>query len=192
MQYRIGDIIRLKDRTKYNITRLDDGKCSLFIVIDVNHENTINTIDLQTLNNGIIRQPFDLNTNIYKDSSIRKYLNKEYYEGFMDVAKRLMLPMNVKSNGDILEDKVKLISMAEMGLYQYRINGKILYDCDEGDRYSLYRHMIHDRGPECVAQMTRSSYCDKSVWRIGDIGDIIYLDIKYDRYAAPIIRLGKQ
>ena len=39
MQYRIGDIIRLKDRTKYNITRLDDGKCSLFTIESIDGDD---------------------------------------------------------------------------------------------------------------------------------------------------------
>lgn len=36
IQYEVGDIVRLRDRNKYNVTRLDDGVCDLFIIELVN------------------------------------------------------------------------------------------------------------------------------------------------------------
>ena len=39
MQYRIGDIILLKDRSHFTITRLDDGKCSLFTVRSIDGDD---------------------------------------------------------------------------------------------------------------------------------------------------------
>ena len=37
--YNVGDIILLKDRTKYTITRLDDGKCSLFTIKSIDGDD---------------------------------------------------------------------------------------------------------------------------------------------------------
>lgn len=36
IKYEIGDIVILQDRTKYKVSRLDDGACDLFIIKSIN------------------------------------------------------------------------------------------------------------------------------------------------------------
>lgn len=55
-------------------------------------------------------------TNIYKDSHIRKWLNCELLNGFSEDVRNAMKMQSFESNGEILKDKVKCPSIDEMGL----------------------------------------------------------------------------
>ena len=199
-RYSLADIIYLIQNNAISdallgkiITIPNAGRCNLFKIIGVNYEGTSNTIDAQSIHNAIPEQYFDDSTNIYKDSSIRKYLNNEYLEGFCKLAKDLMVTMQVKSNGDVLNDKVKILSMTEMGMEEY-INDRIVQN--EGEEYPLYIHMLKDtvEDHDYIIHMTRSRDLGygSGVWRIYSNGGVSYDGVDYERGAAPVIRLGKQ
>ena len=114
----------------------------------------------------------------------------ENNEVFQDLAKDLIIPMEVDSDGEKLVDNVKVISMTEIGLEDYfPINLNQL----EGSPYPIYAHFIkynHNDHNHYIDQFTRSSFGDTGKWIISDTGAIVYKGDYYECGAAPIIRLG--
>ena len=166
-----------------------ESKTELWEIIGINHDGTNNTIDLRSSIAAIEDMYFDSKSNIYEDSSIRKYLNTDYYDSFSSEAKAMIQIMDVSSNGKILKDKVKLLSMTELGLDDY--HSDILKG--EGNPYTVTTHMLKDKEGKYRMYMTRSRGLDDSrccIWRIDGIGHVGVNDYDYGRCAAPVIRLG--
>ena len=156
-------------------------------IIGINHDGTNNTIDLISDISAIEPMVFDNESNIYEDSSIRKYLNNDFYNGFDNNVKNMMKEMEVISNNKILKDKVKLLSMTELGLEDYDKN-----ICkNEGNPYPVSIHMIKIKDNEYITHMTRSRGPGSlGVWQIYYDGGIYIGGCKFGRDAAPVIRLG--
>ena len=164
-----------------------NSNTNIWRIIGINHDGTNNTIDLRSEISAIQPMIFDNSTSIYENSSIRKYLNEEFYNGFSEEVKSMMRIMEVSSNGKLLEDKVKLLSMSELGLDDY--SEFILKG--EGDPYPIATHMVKNKENEYVNHMTRSRDLDDSgcIWQFYDNG---YIDVDYCDFAgcvAPVIRI---
>ena len=166
----------------------DKSETNEWLIIGVNHDITNNTIDLRSNIAAITDKVFDNNSNIYESSYIRKLLNEEFLNGFSDDIKSMMQYMNVSSNGKTLSDKVKLLSMSELGLDDYSSN----IVKGEGTPYIIPTHMIKDKDGEYRTHMTRSRYTGDSngIWLIDNYGWVGCSDYFYGRAAAPVIRLG--
>lgn len=54
-------------------------------------------------------------TNRYKDSELRSWLNNEFYNGFSDIIKPSIKTDFVETNGEMLGSKVKCLSVYELG-----------------------------------------------------------------------------
>ena len=165
-----------------------ESKSKIWEIIGVNHDGTKNTIDLRSSIVAVEDMYFDDKSNIYEDSTIRRYLTDPCYNDFSSEAKDMIQVMDVSSNGKILKDKVKLLSMTELGLDDY--HSDILKG--EGNPYTVTTHMLKDTEGTYRMHMTRSRDLDYSrcVWRIGDGGSVDVNDYGCWRCAAPVIRLG--
>ena len=105
--FKVGDIIHL-----------NHDICSTFRVIDVNHDNTTNTVDIMpTTQVGTLRFGNYIHGNgIYKDSAIRKYINDTYINLFDPEVQDIMGDISVDSNNEVWFDKAKILSATEIGL----------------------------------------------------------------------------
>lgn len=166
----------------------DKSETNEWLIIGVNHDITNNTIDLRSNIAAITDKVFDNNSNIYESSYIRKLLNEEFLNGFSNDIKSMMQYMNVSSNGKTLSDKVKLLSMSELGLEDY--SSDIVKG--EGIPYPYITHMIKDKDGEYRTHMTRSRYTSDSgdIWQVGCVVGVYCNCCGCDRAAAPVIRLG--
>lgn len=69
----------------------------------------------------------------YKDSTLRKWLNNDFYDLLPDDFKAVLATASVPSGGEILEDKVFIPSETE-----YR--GELKFgECEEGAQFELYK-----------------------------------------------------
>lgn len=69
----------------------------------------------------------------YKDSTLRKWLNNDFYDLLPDDFKAVLATASVQSGGEILEDKVFIPSETE-----YR--GELKFgECEEGEQFELYK-----------------------------------------------------
>lgn len=69
----------------------------------------------------------------YKDSTLRKWLNNDFYDLLPDDFKAVLATASVQSGGEILEDKVFIPSETE-----YR--GELKFgECEEGAQFELYK-----------------------------------------------------
>lgn len=108
--------------TSKSLTTNDIGKivilnnnatdCNEWIISRINEDNTVDLFPKYVLNNSM---KFG-DTNVYKDSNIREWLNGEFLNGFSDDVKNAMKVQSFESNDEILEDKVKCPSLNEVGL----------------------------------------------------------------------------
>ena len=114
--------------------------------------------------------------------------NNEFFNGFSEEAKSMIQTVEVNSNGKILGDKVKLLSMTELGLSDFHKD----IDKNEGNPYPVITHMLKNKENEYVNHMTRSRDLGSSryIWRIDDDGIIDVGSYDCARCVAPVIRLG--
>ena len=161
-----------------------------FKIIGINHDGTNNTIDLRSSIATIEDMYFDSKSNIYEDSSIRKYLNTDYYDSFSSEAKAMIQIMDVSSNGKILKDKVKLLSMTELGLEDY--HNDILKG--EGNPYPVTTHMLKDIEDKYRMHMTRSRGLGnfRYIWYIGGSGCVGVNNCGCGRCVTPVIRIRRR
>ena len=116
--FKVGDIIHL-----------NHDLCNTFRVIDVNHDNTTNTVDIMpTTQVATVR----FGNAIYKDSSIREWINGPYIKLFDPEIQDIMADMFVDSNNEIWSDKAKIFSATEIGL----IDDEALDN--EGEKYPIF------------------------------------------------------
>ena len=184
---------------------------SVWDIIGINHDGTTDTIDLRTSTIALENIYFDDSvnkSNIYEDSSIRRYLNDTFYNGFCPQAKDMIQTMDVSSNGKILKDKVKLLSMTELGMDDYYEDNLLK---GEGNPYNITTHFFNEDKFNAF-HMTRSRCTNSNhIWTFcgyGHISDngsnrtnLLYnfidhvddIDEYIDEYGCcivPVIRLG--
>jgi hypothetical protein len=96
-----------------DLIHLNHDLCNTFKVIDVNHDNTTNTVDIMpTTQVATVR----FGNAIYKDSSIREWINGPYIKLFDSDVQDIMADISVDSNNEIWFDKAKILSATEIGL----------------------------------------------------------------------------
>lgn len=105
------------------------GKTNVWVVIGTNHDNTVGTVDLMsrqvicdetgqvyTTDGGV----WDPDSQIYEDSTVRKWLNNSFITGFStnirNALKVMEVSTDVKGTIKVTNDKIKLPSMKEVGL----------------------------------------------------------------------------
>lgn len=133
LPYHIGDIIKL-----------DNLYSNEYMVIDINHDNTRNTIDIIST-----KQVYNMefgNSGEYASSNVREWLNTTYLKAFTSAKiRKLFKAMEVKcitndKIGYIVNDKVKIPSIIELNYrekeYSYRYQSED-YDT-EGNRYDIF------------------------------------------------------
>ena len=106
-------------------------------IADVNHDGTVGTVDLfpkYFLENGT--RVFSEINSLYSTSSLRTWLNGDFYNGFTDEIKNAMKIQSFPSNYETLSDKVKCPSLNEVGL------GYDGYSIDEGTIYPIFGSVI--------------------------------------------------
>ena len=122
----LGNVNPVKALTSGKITSDYIGKtvylsnsaadCQEWRIADVNHDGTYGTVDLfpkYVLQNTA--RAFDSSTQYYKKSSLRTWLNGDFYNGFTNEIKNAMKVQNFPSNEETLSDKVKCPSLNEVG-----------------------------------------------------------------------------
>lgn len=120
-----------------------------WIVAGVNHDHTINTVDLVSA--YAIGQTKDLYTEndgaygpsqCYENSTVRKWLNTEFIFGFSKNVRDCLRPMVVETtvgNETVVHnDKVKLLSMNELGLNNN--HSEFIPPNKEGVMYPIFSH----------------------------------------------------
>ena len=99
---------------------LNNQYCDTYEVIGVNHDGTIGTVDIMAHTQAGYEVFSTTNTNVYKDSSARVWINGTYFNAFSDnirnAAKTMSVVTNTANGNVTTEDKVKLLSGAEIGL----------------------------------------------------------------------------
>ena len=101
-----------------------------YVIADVNHDGKENTVDLVSLDPIVKFIQFDSsdrNVN-YSQSSIRQYLNGEYYNGLIDAVKERLVPFKIYRNAssgngewEFVEEKdyVRPLTCTEVGFKEY-------------------------------------------------------------------------
>ena len=130
-----------------------------WIIADVNHDGTNNTVDLvtrciinfdRTSENTDVDRPFGDNA-VYETSTIRSLLNSTIYNGFDNCVKNALKDLNVASNGKILHDKVKLLSLKELCLKPRSSATNFSGYVQEGNEYPLFGgSCIENTNPKSV------------------------------------------
>ena len=100
-------------RKKVILTNSADSTYTTWSIGDFNHDNTNDTCDL-ILDNSIHNIIFG-SSRLYSSSNARAWLKGTYYNGFSTDIKNKLQTMSVVSNGNTLSDKVKLLSVTEVG-----------------------------------------------------------------------------
>jgi hypothetical protein len=118
-----------------DLIKLDNIYCNEYMVIDKNHDNTKNTIDIIST-----RQVYNMefgNSGEYASSNVREWLNTTYLKAFTSTKiRKLFKAMEVKCNtndkiGYIVNDKVKIPSIIELNYKEKDYN-------TEGDAYDIF------------------------------------------------------
>lgn len=120
--------------TLSNSVDLNGGK---WIIADVNHDSSQpNTYDLISVDLTSSTYAFG-SSQIYRDSTVRTWLNNTFYPGFSDAFKARMVNITYASNGNTYsDDKVTIPSFTE-------VNGNVPSDYSsyvvvEGTKYPIF------------------------------------------------------
>lgn len=126
--------------------------------------------------------PFSEKDNIYKTSEVRIWLNTTYIRKYIDEdLYPYMIRQDVESNGEILNDYVKIPSMTELG------KSNEYYDMViEGKRYDLLNQNIFRKN---ICLRTRNTNRSSNVWYINRNGNASYISYSSSCGLTPIIRL---
>ena len=127
----LGNVNPVKALTSGKITSDYIGKtvylsnsaadCQEWRIADVNHDSTVGTVDLFpkfTIGSSVFRDTSSgnpKNGEYYKSSTLRTWLNGDFYNGFTDEIKNAMKIQSFPSNYETLSDKVKCPSLNEVG-----------------------------------------------------------------------------
>lgn len=157
-----------------------------WVIIGVNHDGTENTVDLRAEVAALKVDQFG-NSNYYEDSTLDKALVK-MSEGFPEPVKDRMQVMDVITNGSVIERKIKVLSMTELGLEDY----SDYIEKGEGNPYPFPTHMIKNKDGEYTYHVTRSRYThnDIYVWDVGTLGNVYNIACSCTYSVVPTIRLS--
>ena len=121
------------------------GSKTIWVVAGVNHDSTNGTVDLISKYLVQANDKYDYsgvygNTNIYKFSDLRSWLNDTYIKGFSKEIQNNLKPIETvtDSNGELFTtiDKVKIPSMTEVGIGTNNIS--FIPENKEGEKYPLF------------------------------------------------------
>ncbi len=150
----IAKVIQLNDQANFRgkqvqVENSQTQSYKNWIIADFNHDNTSGTCDLIQANT--IKSSFFGYSNNYSSSSLRDWIVGTYYRGFSDSIRDKMITMAVSSNNNILNDKVKILSMSEVG------NSNV-YIIEEGTKYPIF---TSSSGSTANSSRVRSGYTNK-------------------------------
>lgn len=114
------------------IITLNNQYCNQYEVIDVNHEDVANSVDIMahTQVGNMANDTYD-----YKTSNIRNWINGTYLDMFDYDIKQLMKTMPVITEGTTQEDKAKILSWRELGL---TYASGYMFSTDGGEKYPVF------------------------------------------------------
>lgn len=121
------------------IITLNNQYWNKFRVIGINHDGTTGTVDIMS-DRQAYANAFGSNNN-YQNSTVRNWLNDNYYNAFDYDIRNLMKTMAVQTTGRAtLNDKVKILSCKEIG-----ITATQYYDSTElGSKYPVFTEGYHN------------------------------------------------
>ena len=96
------------------IIHVNNEYCNTLEVIDVNHDGTLNTVDVMA-HTQVNKMTFG-STNDYYASGVRTWINSTYINAFDYDVRELMKTMQVVTKGVTENDKAKLLSWKELGI----------------------------------------------------------------------------
>lgn len=159
-----------------------------WIIIDINHDGTKNTVDLISETVALKYGLFDYNSNKYNNSRIKNEI-EGLLNGFAPIVRDHLTTMNIISNGETIKSKIKLPSVTELNFpspSEYIIDAE-----DEGEPYPLLKYIINNSielFPYCTTR-SRDIQNDNKVY-IARITEITRMDYKSSCIIKPIIRLS--
>ena len=97
---------------------LSNQYCDTYEVIGTNHDSTSGTVDIMS-HTQVGNQVFNSSSQVYSSSNIRTWINSTYFDAFssniQNAAKTMSVVTNTSSGNSTTSDKVKLLSMTEIG-----------------------------------------------------------------------------
>ena len=195
-----SDFIKMSDEDKHNLpigtlVHLNNDYCDTYEVIHKDKDSIYLMANYQA--NSMM---FDPESYIYGNSRIRKWLNSIYLDNFDKIVTRNMKVMEVASNGEILEDKVKILSCSELGItgtYIRNDEGELYSelnsnprDYNEDDFIEAWRELGDWGSHYCV--WTRSRYTTNSnyVWSVSSSGTCNFNGCTNTYGVLPVICFG--
>ena len=170
---------------------LNNSVCGVkrWVIGDINHDGTSNTIDLIAQHSVKDSTAFGSNQQ-WTNSAIRTWLNGTFINGFDTEILNRLQTMQVSTNNAITEDKAKLLSGTEIGLvHEYNITG-------EGTRYPSYgfhikKNLDEDANTVWWLRSRRTGNGSAYVWGVGTSG-YVSTDYAYTNTCSvvPAIRLS--
>ncbi len=181
------------------IIHMNNEYCNIYEVIDVNHEGTLNTVDVMAhtqVGNMVFGSSQNYNTSSI--STIRTWINDNYINAFDYEVRELMKVQQVTTRGTTQNDKAKLLSWRELGV---TYSATTVDSTDGGTQYPVftagaYGTAILDRwrGPGNYSHATycwlRSRYSsgNSHVWHTVANGRCEYSSYDYDFGVLPVLR----
>lgn len=165
-------------------------KTQTWIIIGINHDKTKNTIDLISESLVMDNIIFSISSNKYDKSNIRKKINK-LIDGFDISIQDYLMNMDIKTDNYINNDKIKILSMTELGLEDYH-SDIVKY---EGEPYEYDIIRLFENKDKYIYYPTRSRKNDKynnCIWIIWFDKSIEYASTECIFPILPVIRLGKK
>ena len=178
---------------------LSNTYCSTYEVIGVNHDGTTGTVDIMA-HTQVGNQQFSTSSQVYSSSNIRTWINGTYFNAFSEsirnAAKTMAVVTNTSSGNTTTNDKVKLLSAAEIGMtHTYAPTG-------EGSLYTgvftpgAYNEYITDRWRAAGSYgnanyywlRSRYSYSTANVWIVGSYGNCNNSSYAGTRGVLPVLR----
>lgn len=114
------------------IITLNNQYCNQYEVIDVNHEDVANSVDIMahTQVGNMANDSY-----YYTTSNIRNWINNDYLNMFDYDIKQLMKTMPVVTERTTQEDKAKLLSWRELGV---TYASSYMFSTDGGEKYPVF------------------------------------------------------
>ena len=162
---------------------------NIYQIIDMNHDNTNNTVDLMRKYTVKDNVTFGQNQYYNNASSPRVWLNGDYYNGFSTDIKNHMQTMAVAWNNTTLNDKVKLPSVTELAATIVKVEFSPIIT--EGNDYPLFKH-VKNKGYWLRTFMNSaySSNYNISTCICSSEGSVVYVYYYNNTSIVPIFRLA--
>lgn len=140
-----------------------------YMIVDLNHDsNQLNTYDLMAVDT-VAQRAFG-NSNYWRNSGIRTWLNGTYISGFSASIQSHIINMRYNSNGTIYtDDKIIMPSITEITGDKYDSS----YTKNEGTLYPVVPAYIRKYTNSSYQWMTRT--CDSGavyLWGINNLGSL--------------------